>query len=114
MGGAITFEGLEKEKKWNKVFSETISGKISNVYSTKDYVLLGFSYSKSGSSSAGRNRLNFEAKTDLLVHSDTLLSNFKNYNITNFADVQNGGIVQMDAGHLDYRGEILAKVMEML
>ena len=48
MGGAINFVGVGKEQKWRKIFGESVAGKIRNVYSTKDYILLGYSYSHGG------------------------------------------------------------------
>jgi len=60
MGGAINFSGVGKELKWRTILGSTITGKIRNIYSTKDYVLLGYSYSHGGKHSAGRNKLAFE------------------------------------------------------
>ena len=42
MGGAINFEGIGKELKWMKIFGQTVAGRIANIYSTKDYILLGY------------------------------------------------------------------------
>ena len=64
MGGAINFSGLEKERKWHQIFNQTISGQLRNIYSTNDYVLLGYSLTHDGKQSAGRNQLNFEYVID--------------------------------------------------
>ena len=39
MGGAINFDGLEKEEKWNTIFRKAVGGQIRNVFSRQDYVL---------------------------------------------------------------------------
>lgn len=113
MGGAINFEGIGKEQKWRRIFGQTVAGHIRNVYSTKDYILLGYSISHSGKASGGRNRLQFEEKAacEVLCHEDTQLFNFKNLNITNLAQATNGKVEAFDSGHLDYRGQIMFKVM---
>lgn len=115
MGGAINFDGLGKEKKWRKIFGTTIAGSIRNIYSTKDYVLLGYSLSHMGKNSAGRNRLNFEEEKSLILsYRDDKLMQFKNYNITHLSSASNGKMEALDSGHLDYRGDIMSKVFTLI
>lgn len=59
MGGAINFSGIEKERKWLRILSQTVPGQIRNVYSTKDYILLGYSLTHDCKGSAGRNHISF-------------------------------------------------------
>ena len=113
MGGAINFVGVGKEQKWRKIFGESVSGQIRNVYSTKDYILLGYSYSHGGKQTAGRNHLDFEQAPASAVHPMTSLD-FTNYNVTNLADVTNGGITAIDSGHLNYRGILMGRLLMMV
>ena len=73
MGGAINFEGIGKEQKWRRIFAQTVAGNIRNVFSRKDYILLGYSISHSGKASGGRSRLPFEEKAacEVLCHEET-------------------------------------------
>lgn len=116
MGGAINFDGIGKELKWRRIFGQTVAGSLRNIYSTKDYVLLGYSISHSGKASGGRNHLEFEEKKacEVLCYPSTKLFNFKNLNISNLAFVTNGKVENFDSGHLTYRGEIMYKVLEIL
>ena len=90
LGGAINFNGFEKEKKWYLIFQKSVSGKVRNIYSKKDQILLGYSITHGGASSAGRNSIPFEnfGKIDILLEPKLL--NFKNIEITHLADVSDG------------------------
>ena len=121
MGGAINFSGLDKEQKWRKIFGQSVSGKIRNIFSTKDYILLGYSLTHNGKDSAGRNPLNFEQefnnqtklKTNA-VYSNEILD-FKNFNITYYAEaLDHGELKDLESGHLDYRGDIMGKVLQLI
>ena len=116
MGGAINFRGIDKELKWRKIFGATVAGRIRNIYSTKDYVLIGYSAAHLGAWSGGRIKLSFEEDTpsSTLTHKDIKLFDFKNYNITNLAHASNGDMRLLESGHLDYRSEIMYKTLELI
>ena len=90
LGGAINFNGIEKEKKWYKIFQKTVSGKIRNIFSKKDQVLLGYSFTHKGKSAAGRNQIPFETFGKILTLIEPNLLNFKNLEITFLADSHDG------------------------
>jgi len=113
MGGAINFGSIGAEKKWKKIFGETVPGRMRNVYSKKDYILLGYSTAHNGREAAGRHHLDFEQPAPSAVHPSTRLD-FKNFNVTNLADVTNGGITPLDSGHLNYRGTLMARLLLMV
>jgi len=120
LGGAINFKGLGKEQKWRKIMGQTIAADIANIFSTKDYILLGYSLTHEGKGSAGRNYLPFEdeifklrAEKEVSIYSCEILR-FKNRNITRMVDAADAGqLVQNKQGHLNYRSE-LKKIMLMI
>ena len=116
MGGAINFEGIGKEQKWRKIFSQTVAGNLRNVFSSKDYVLIGYSMSHQGKASGGRSKLQFEEEGEckVLCHPESQLMNFKNLDITNLAFVTNGKVQEFESGHLDYIGAVMYKTLQIL
>lgn len=121
MGGAINFEGIGKEVKWRKIFGQSVAGQIANVYSTKDYILLGYSLTHDGKKSAGRSELPFEkemqklrAERRIAIYSCDVL-NFKNRNITLMVNAEDEGqLVQKKQGHLNYRKDNMTKILNIL
>ena len=121
MGGAVNFDGIGKEVKWRKIFGQTVAGQIANVYSTKDYILLGYQLTHDGKKSAGRSELPFEKEKEEVIegrkttiHSCDVLS-FRNINITLMVNAEDEGhLVQKKQGHLNYRKDNMAKILNIL
>ena len=91
------------------------------MFSTKDYVLLGYQLTHDGKKSAGRSELPFEAEREELfassmptIHSCDIL-NFRNINITLMVNAEDEGhLVQKKQGHLNYRKDNMAKILNLL
>ena len=52
-------------------------------------------------------------KTNAVFSNEIL--DFKNFNITYYAEaLDNGQIKDLESGHLDYRGDIMGKVLQLI
>ena len=103
MGGSVNFCGIEKEKKWLKIFKESIAGQFRNVYSTKDMILVGYSLTANDyKESSGLKDVKFikqiEKDSPLCLPEDTM--DFKNVNASDFVTLYNdGGMELVSADH---------------
>jgi hypothetical protein len=116
MGGAVNFSGLGKEQKWRLIFGQTIPGSLCNIFSEKDYILIGYQIAHLGKKAGGRTKLPFEEQEEQkkALHEISVLPNFKNFDITNIAYASDGSMESFDTGHLDYRSEIMFGMLELI